>query len=201
MYKKGDAVILNEYDYHRLKCCLHAIFDKHRRVSDINRINELINDGFNVLKELDLQSEINQRTSISEANGIRIIATSAYVPNIVGHDPSKPYSFTYKIRIENHGHAWIQLLGRHWVIEDKHKNKETLPRFQPGVVGLQPQLNPGDVFLYGSGTFMSTNEGKMCGAFQFTNMSGELFEVPVSTFSLICKDGHDDNNEDLQHSV
>ena len=178
--------IINEYDYYRLKYTIKSIFNYYKKELDISKINELINDGFNILKQFDIQILINKCTSISEASGIRIIATSNYIESIIGHDPYKPYSFTYRIRIENHGHSWIQLLGRHWVIVDENGNKEILERFQPGVVGLQPQLNPGDIFLYGSGTFMSTKNGKMYGALQFTNLNGELFEVPISTFLLSC---------------
>ena len=192
--------IINEYDYHRLKYTINRIFNFYKTESDSSKINELINDGFNVLKQFDIQIAINNCTSISESYGIRIIATSGYISSIIGHDPSKPYSFTYKIRIENHGHSWIQLFGRHWVIEDQNGNKEILERFQPGVVGLQPQLNPGDIFLYGSGTFMSTPNGQMYGGLQFTNMNGELFEVPISTFKLIANNDNDSDstiNSDL----
>ena len=188
LYNKNqkEGYIINEYDYYRLKYTIKRIFNHYRFEKDISKINELINDGFNVLKEFDVQISINNTTSVSESYGIRIIATSIYIDSIIGHDPYKPYSFSYRIRIENHGHSWIQLLGRHWVIVDNNNNKEILERFQPGVVGLQPQLNPGDIFLYGSGTFMPTNIGKMYGALQFTNMNGELFEVPISTFKLIA---------------
>ena len=182
--EERDGAVINEYDYHRLKYTIRSIVDQYRGESDLDRINELISDGFTVLREFDAQISTNHCTSISESNGIRIIATAAPVAGIVGHDQSKPHGFTYKLRIENHGHQWVQLLGRHWVIIDDNDNKEVLERFQPGVVGLQPQLNEGEIFIYGSGTFLSTEKGKMYGSLQFTNMNGELFEVPISSFRL-----------------
>ena len=187
LYRDTDRTVINEYDYYRLRYTMRSILEQYRGESDADRINELITDGFSVLREFDAQICINQSTSISESNGIRIIATAAPVAGIVGHDQSKPHGFTYKLRIENHGHQWVQLLGRHWVIIDDDDNKEVLERFQPGVVGLQPQLNEGEVFIYGSGTFLSTERGKMYGSFQFTNMSGELFEVPISSFRLVAR--------------
>eukprot|EP01083_Nonionella_stella_P027850 76707_1 len=182
--KQENEHIINEYDHYRLRHTMHQIFDKYRNETDMNRIHELVNDGFNVCRDLDAQIDINSRTSISQAQGIRIIATSKYVASIASHDPSKPHAFVYSLRIENHSHTWCQLLGRHWVIVDENNNQEILERFQPGVVGLQPQFNPGDIFVYGSGTFLPTTVGKMYGAFQFAQMNGELFEVPISTFQL-----------------
>ena len=93
--------------------------------------------------------------------------------------------FNIRIRVENHGYSWVQLVGRHWLIKDDYGNQEQVPRFQPGVVGVQPTISSGQIFIYGSGVFLSTKNGEMSGAFQFTNINGELFEVGIAPFKLI----------------
>ena len=92
-----------------------------------------------------------------------------------------------RIRVENHGHEWVQLVGRHWIIEDENGNKDVVERFAPGVVGKQPGLESGDIFMYGSGVFLATPNGIMRGSFQFNEMDGTLFEVPVAPFRLIAE--------------
>ena len=91
-----------------------------------------------------------------------------------------------RIRIENHSHESIQVIGRHWIIEDENGKKEIVQRFAPGIVGKQPVLGSGHIFIYGSGVFLGTQTGVMKGSFQFNSVDGTLFEVPVAPFRLIA---------------
>ncbi len=126
--------------------------------------------------------------------GIRIIVLSRHISNIASNDPKQPYVFTYRIRVENHNHEWVQLLGRHWVITDSNGKETMVDKFQPGVVGHQPLLEMGNIFVYGSGVFLGTPTGVMKGSFQFNSPSGELFDGLVVEFNLIAEQSDRDEN-------
>jgi ApaG protein len=53
-----------------------------------------------------------------------------------------------------------------------------------GVVGEQPELDPGDSYQYTSGCPLSTPSGIMVGRYTMRNGKGELFEVDIPAFSL-----------------
>eukprot|EP00462_Mataza_sp_D1_P026831 CAMPEP_0175177136 /NCGR_PEP_ID=MMETSP0087-20121206/34209_1 /TAXON_ID=136419 /ORGANISM="Unknown Unknown, Strain D1" /LENGTH=234 /DNA_ID=CAMNT_0016469061 /DNA_START=38 /DNA_END=743 /DNA_ORIENTATION=- len=63
----------------------------------------------------------------------------------------------------------------------------TVPKFSPGVVGLNPMLKPGDSFVYASGTELQAHRGVMHGSFQIFRLdSEETFEAIVPPFHLIA---------------
>ncbi|TIO85093.1 MAG: ApaG domain, partial [Mesorhizobium sp.] len=53
-----------------------------------------------------------------------------------------------------------------------------------GVVGDQPELNPGDSYQYTSGCPLSTPSGIMVGRYTMRNGRGETFDVAIPAFSL-----------------
>ncbi len=53
-----------------------------------------------------------------------------------------------------------------------------------GVVGEQPELNPGDSYQYTSGCPLSTPSGIMVGRYTMRNQRGELFDIAIPAFSL-----------------
>ena len=152
-------------------------------------------DAFKSIRELDHQIAMNECTSVSEASGVRVVVLSTELDvgdptqrerNEEKKEKKSVYQFTYRVRVENHSSRDVQLMGRHWVIEDKNGHLEVVKKFQPGVVGYTPVLTPGDVFVYGSGVRVRTEGGEMRGAFQFYKHDGEMFEVPVAPFKLIA---------------
>ena len=57
-----------------------------------------------------------------------------------------------------------------------------------GVVGEQPELNPGDSYQYTSGCPLSTPSGIMVGHYTMRNRRGETFEIAIPAFSLDMPD-------------
>ena len=53
-----------------------------------------------------------------------------------------------------------------------------------GVVGEQPELDPGDSFQYTSGCPLATPSGIMVGHYTLRNGRGEMFDVEIPAFSL-----------------
>ncbi len=98
-------------------------------------------------------------------------------------DPSQNhYVWAYRVTIANQSDEFVQLLSRYWHITDGAGRVEEVRG--PGVVGEQPELNPGDSYQYMSGCPLSTPSGIMAGRYTMRNAKGETFEVEIPTFSL-----------------
>ncbi len=101
---------------------------------------------------------------------------------------SKPdqnyFFFAYKINIQNLGNKPAQLISRHWIITDALGHIEEVRG--PGVVGLQPKINPGSSFEYESACPLPTSSGTMRGEYQFATEDGDTFIVPITEFYLIA---------------
>lgn len=95
----------------------------------------------------------------------------------------KRFMFAYTITITNQGDDTVTLLRRHWQIRDGNDQLQEVDG--EGVVGLQPAIAAGDSFEYSSGAMLETSCGTMEGYYQMRSTDGELFDVPISLFSLI----------------
>ncbi len=113
---------------------------------------------------------------------IKVIAryeTEASGPN------QEKFVFSYQVTIENKGLDAVQLLDRHWIIVDA--DNVTREVKGPGVIGLQPVIEPGDHHTYNSWSVLRTSIGKMTGYYGMHNMqTGESFQVKIPTFKLIA---------------
>ena len=90
--------------------------------------------------------------------------------------------WSYHVRIENHGSASVQLLGRHWRILDGRGNLHAV-RGQ-GVVGDMPVIAPGTSYDYVSGCPLDTQQGTMEGDYQLVDDGGNAFEAAIPRFAL-----------------
>lgn len=114
--------------------------------------------------------------------GIRVSVRSQFLAD--QSDPEEGrYVWAYRIRIENHGQATVQLLRRTWLITDARGRVQRV--HGAGVVGEQPVLEPGEAFEYTSGTPLETESGFMEGLYHMIVVdSGEAFDVTIPAFSL-----------------
>ncbi len=103
-------------------------------------------------------------------------------------EESKPdqsyYFFSYKVCIANKGTEAVQLMSRHWVITDANGRSEEVRG--PGVVGLQPKIQPGQKFEYESACPLSTSTGSMKGTYTMVTDNGDSIEIEIPEFYLIC---------------
>jgi len=98
-------------------------------------------------------------------------------------DPAENrYVWAYRITIANKSDQFVKLLSRHWKITDGAGRVELVNG--PGVVGEQPELNPGDSFQYTSGCPLTTPSGIMAGHYTMQDQAGRTFEVQIPAFSL-----------------
>ncbi|MEM9858359.1 MAG: Co2+/Mg2+ efflux protein ApaG [Bacteroidota bacterium] len=116
--------------------------------------------------------------------GIKVSVETEYQPSY--SSPSQyHYVFTYRITIENQSENTIQLLRRHWTINDA----ALLPREVEGegVVGQQPILEPGQYHQYVSGCNLKSGIGKMGGTYLMERIvDGKKFKVTIPEFTMVA---------------
>ena len=90
--------------------------------------------------------------------------------------------WAYHVRIENHGEAPVQLLGRHWVIEDGDGARHEVAG--EGVIGEVPVIAPGKAHDYVSGCPLDTPSGTMRGHYEMIGAGGDRFRIAIPLFDL-----------------
>ena len=93
------------------------------------------------------------------------------------------YVFAYQIQIANDGAQVVQLISRHWFIEEA--DGATREVEGEGVVGEQPVMEPGESHEYTSGVILAGPSGKMRGTYQMRRDDGSYFDAVIPEFDLI----------------
>jgi ApaG protein len=110
------------------------------------------------------------------------VAVTSYFLRDQSEPDDNRFVWAYQIRIQNNGSDMVQLISRHWIITDGLGRVEHVRG--PGVVGEQPEIDPGQSFEYSSGCPLGTPSGMMVGTYQMVNGSGTEFEIEIPAFSL-----------------
>jgi len=98
-------------------------------------------------------------------------------------DPEKSqYFWAYRVIIENNSRVTFQLLSRYWKITDGEGRVEEVEG--EGVVGLQPEIKPGESFTYTSGCPLNSPSGIMEGHYIVQTKDGETLQVMIPAFPL-----------------
>ncbi len=92
------------------------------------------------------------------------------------------YVFSYEVEIKNDSSQAIQLMSRHWIIENS--KAEIFKVKGDGVIGEQPTINPGEVYSYSSFTEISTPSGFMWGSYKMLTEGDISFDVDIPKFEL-----------------
>jgi len=92
------------------------------------------------------------------------------------------FVFVYEVEIKNDSLQPIQLISRHWIIENSKFEKFEVKG--KGVIGEQPTIPPGEVYSYSSFTEISTPSGFMWGSYQMLTESEISFSVEIPKFEL-----------------
>ena len=94
------------------------------------------------------------------------------------------FIYSYQVTIENLSKDTVKLISRHWYIVDSIQEKREVKG--EGVVGVQPELNPGETFQYMSWCPLHSPIGKMFGHYLFINLIKKTsFKVVIPEFILI----------------
>ena len=113
--------------------------------------------------------------------GIEVTVEPFYLEDRSDPQDSR-YVWGYRVTIANQSDERVQLLSRYWHITDGLGRVEEVRG--AGVVGEQPELNPGDSYQYMSGCPLSTPSGIMVGRYTMRNTRDELFDIDIPAFSL-----------------
>ena len=117
----------------------------------------------------------------SNTTGVSIKVQTRYLER--ESQPGKSsFAFTYTISITNHRQEAVQLLRRHWIINDQNNRRKEVKG--KGVIGRQPTIQPGETFTYSSGAVITTEIGDMRGSYTMQLPDGSLIEVPIPVFVL-----------------
>lgn len=116
------------------------------------------------------------------SEGIKVSVETYYQPDY-SNPVNNEFMFAYRITIENNNNFPVRLLRRHWHISDSNANIREVEG--EGVVGVQPQINPGEHYQYVSGCNLRTEIGKMHGTYLMENISTKkTFTVIIPPFSM-----------------
>ena len=119
-------------------------------------------------------------SKISE--GITISVETYYQPEY-SNPVNTEFMFAYRITIENNNAFPVKLLRRHWHIYDSNGSLREVEG--EGVVGVQPQINPGDSYQYVSGCNLRSEIGKMYGTYLMENVNiKKSFDVTIPAFEM-----------------
>lgn len=110
------------------------------------------------------------------------VAVQSYYLNEQSDPEEAQYVWAYRIKITNGGAIPVKLLNRHWIITDGTGGVHEVQG--EGVVGEQPVIEPGDNYVYTSGTPLSTPSGFMKGSYEMRRADGATFDVEIPAFSL-----------------
>lgn len=121
-------------------------------------------------------------------DGVRVSVTPAYLPE--HSDPlDKRFVFAYRIRITNESERWVKLLSRRWVIVDSLGESQEVTG--EGVIGAQPELEPGQSFEYSSYCPLTTPWGTMEGQYTMRRDDGSNFLATIARFFLVAEEDMD----------
>ncbi len=118
---------------------------------------------------------------MTNINNISIHVDTAYLES-QSIPENDQYVFSYTITIANTGTCAAKLLDRHWVITDSNGKIEEVRG--EGVVGEQPNLQPGEAFRYTSGAVLETATGCMEGEYVMLSEDNKHFLAPIPPFTL-----------------
>jgi ApaG protein len=116
-------------------------------------------------------------------NGIKVMVETSFNKAF-----SKPHTgfnlFNYQVTLVNQSDYTVKLLRRHWYIIDS--NGERIEVEGEGVVGQQPELEPGESYTYESACNLISDMGKMFGTYSFVRkVDDTFFKVAIPEFQMI----------------
>ena len=123
-----------------------------------------------------------QQTYIEISNDISVEVKPVYL-----QDESDPldnkHVFAYFVTILNRGGEPVQVLNRHWEINDSIGENYMVDG--EGVVGKQPVIGAGESHSYNSFCVLKSYRGSMGGYYELERNDGTLFKARIPEFRLV----------------
>lgn len=96
---------------------------------------------------------------------------------------AKKHVFAYFITIKNLGSRNVQLLRRHWEIENASGSAHEVDG--EGVIGQKPTIEPGEEHTYNSFCVLESYRGSMKGFYTMRAVEGGKLKVRIPEFRLV----------------
>ena len=125
-------------------------------------------------------------SSSSPVGSVHVSVKTQFLPEESSQE-DEVYSFAYTVTIRNEGPQAVQLVARHWLIDDAKGQRQEVRGL--GVVGHQPLIRPGESFEYTSGARLGSPMGSMQGSYFLITEDAYWFEAPIAIFSLQAEPG------------
>lgn len=144
------------------------------------------NLGFRISLACDVMPQVLHRTGENMSDSVYSVQVESEV--VYAEDQSDVaadiYVFHYHIRILNLGSQTAQLMSRHWIITDANNQVQEVRGM--GVVGQQPEIEPGHQYEYSSSTSLKTPYGSMSGLYHLVSSDGTRFEAEIPEMQLVA---------------
>lgn len=127
------------------------------------------------------RATFEESTSEALTRGLRVRVRARFDP-LRSSLVQGRWFFLYTVTLTNESDETMQLLTRHWIIEDGHGRIEEVKG--DGVVGATPVLEPGASHEYTSGCPLPTEFGSMRGSYGMVTADGERFDAEIAEFVL-----------------
>ena len=96
------------------------------------------------------------------------------------------FVFRYHVSIENLSEFPIKLHRRKWLIYDVGFGFTEVSG--DGVIGLTPEINPGETFRYFSNVILRSGVGNMTGSYFCTHLlTNDNIEIEIPKFNLVAE--------------
>ena len=119
-------------------------------------------------------------------SGVRVRVRPKFLPQHSGGERGK-WVFGYEVEFTNERQTEIRIVSREWLIVDADGDRHEVRG--EGVVGVQPAIEPGEMFEYASFCPLETPWGTMEGKFHaICGASGEMLEICAARFYLVSED-------------
>jgi len=114
--------------------------------------------------------------------GVKISVEQFYQPDY-SNPQQREFMFAYRVTIENFNSFPVQLLRRHWFIQDSSAEQREVEG--EGVIGMQPIIPPQDQYQYISGCNLKSELGQMFGTYLMENVHTKVkFNVKIPVFQM-----------------
>jgi ApaG protein len=114
--------------------------------------------------------------------GVKISVEQFYQADY-SNPQQREFMFAYRVTIENQNSFPVQLLRRHWYIQDSSAEQREVEG--EGVIGIQPIIAPQEQYQYISGCNLKSELGQMYGTYLMENLHTKAkFDVKIPVFQM-----------------
>lgn len=118
---------------------------------------------------------------VKSTGPLTVRVSVSYLPE-QSNPADQRWFWSYHVRIENDGDQPVQLIARHWKIEDA--NGIVVEVSGEGVVGEMPVIAPGADYDYVSGCPLEAESGSMQGFYKLVVADGSMVTAEIPHFKL-----------------